>query len=61
MGKNIKSFRLSEKTITELESLARRWQLGQTETLAIIIHAAGTIGFEDEDQVNALVELAKRI
>ena len=61
MGKVVKSFRLSEKSAKQLEAMAKRWQLGQTDVIALLIHAAEEIGWADEEKFDEMLELLRRV
>ena len=61
MAKQAKSFRLSEKTVKEIESMSKRWQIGQAEVIALLVHASEAIGWEDDEKFDEMIELARRI
>lgn len=58
-NKTAKSFRLSSSTIKELESLAKRHGISQTDVITILIHC-NYMGF-DEDATNDWFDMAARM
>ena len=61
MTKQAKSFRLSEMTVKELEAMSKRWQLGQAEVISLLVHAAETVGWADDEKFDEMIQLARRI
>ena len=58
-SKKAVTFRLSESTIKEIESLAKQKQISQSDVIAVIVHAIA-IG-ADLDQMDEYFEMASRM
>jgi hypothetical protein len=57
-SKRMKSFRLSEETIKELESISKREKVSQSTVLAILIHSR--YRELDIDTIEEYFEIARR-
>ena len=53
-------FRLSEATIKELDSLARKYKVSQSDVVAVLIHCVCQNGNIDEDELRDLFEVVSR-
>ena len=58
-SKKAVTFRLSENTIKEIESLAKQKQISQSDVIAVIVHTIA-IG-ADLDQMDEYFEMASRM
>ena len=52
--------RLSEATIRELESLAKKYGVSQADVVAVLIRCVYNNGSIDEDELNELFEIVSR-
>ena len=59
-AKKTVGLRLSEATIKELESLAKKYGVSQADVVAVLIRCVYTNGGIDEDELYELFELASR-
>lgn len=57
--KNMKSFRLDDVTASELEQLAAREKISQSDVLAILVHCAFLSG--DTAKLSEWFEIARRL
>jgi hypothetical protein len=56
--KIVKSFRISETTARELESLAKRRRISQADVIALLVSAAQDDSF---DEPESMVELIRKV
>jgi len=54
------SLRLSEATIKELESLAKRYSVSQADVVAVLIRCVYNNSSIDEDELDEMFELVSR-
>jgi len=59
-AKKTVGLRLSEATIKELESLAKKYGVSQAEVVAVLVRCVYSSGGIDEDELNGLFELVSR-
>ena len=57
--KRTASFRLSETTHKELESLAKRHSISQADVIAVLVHCAHSYGDLEEERLDEWFEIAK--
>ena len=60
MAKKTVGFRLSEATIKELESLAKKHKVSQADVVAVIVRCVYQNGNVDEDELYELFEVVSR-
>jgi hypothetical protein len=60
-AKTLKSFRLSEQTIKDLEDLARRWRVTPADAIAVLVRVAGIEEFSDIEQLETMLEIVRRV
>lgn len=61
--KTLKSFRLSARTIHDLEALAERWDITQTDVLTVLVQEANTVGsvIDENEEIQDKLEMIKRV
>lgn len=61
--KTLKSFRLSDRTIRNLESLAGHWGVTQTDVLTVLIQEANTLGsvLDENEEIQDKLEMIRRV
>ena len=52
--------RLSEATVNELESLAKKYHVSQADVVAVLIRCVYSSGSIDEDELDEMFELVSR-
>ena len=57
--KRTASFRLSQTTLKELESLAKRNGISQADVIAVVVHCVYAYGDVDADRLSDWFEIAK--
>jgi hypothetical protein len=53
--KTVKSFRISETTVRELEYLAKRWRISQADVIALLVSAAQDDSYDNPDDMAELL------
>lgn len=59
IAKKSVTFRLSETTIKELESLAKREKISQADVLAVIVHCVYAFGDVEDERLAEWFEIAR--
>jgi len=59
-AKKTVGLRLTEATIRELDSLAKKYKVSQSDVVAVLIHCAYHKGYIDEEDLNNLFEVVSR-
>jgi hypothetical protein len=61
--KKLKSFRLSDRTIRDLEQLAARQKITQTDVLTVLIQEANNPGsvIDEDEAINDRFEMIRRV
>lgn len=61
--KKLKSFRLSDRTIRDLEQLAARRKITQTDVLTVLIQEANNPGsvIDEDEAINDRFEMIRRV
>jgi hypothetical protein len=62
-GRKLKSFRLSERTNRDLEQLAARWGVTQTDVLSVLVKEANDpgSGINENESINDKLEMIRRV
>jgi hypothetical protein len=53
--KTVKSFRISETTVRELEFPAKRWRISQADAIALLVKAAQDDSYDDLENMAELL------
>jgi hypothetical protein len=61
--KTLKSFRFSSRTIRDLQALAARWGITQTDVLTVLIQEANDMGsiLDESESIQDKVEMIQRV
>jgi len=59
-AKKTLGIRLSEATIKELDSLAKKYNVSQADVVAVLVRCVYQNGNIDEDELNELFEIVSR-
>jgi hypothetical protein len=61
--KKLKTFRLSERTVRDLEQLATRWSVTQTDVLTVLIQEANNMGsvLDENEGIQDKFEMIRRV
>jgi hypothetical protein len=61
--KKLKSFRFSSRTIRDLEQLATRWSVTQTDVLTVLIQEANNMGsvLDENEGLQDKFEMIRRV
>jgi hypothetical protein len=53
------SFRLSEKTIKDIDTLSARHQVSKADVISVLVHAAANGGLNDIDDIDKLFDIVR--